>query len=247
MASSGTKRIRSVNQDVANSSGQFTIVIAGPATGDGPVSAQWDRVLTSSYMPGAGEVASDIASSLAGAINTGHNPTYIAGPGLAANEVVVSRADGRELIPLMAFSADSTATMTLAGKHVNERVIVDATAIGTGTPTGIQSGYGVTPSLPVDDRTNTVTVNFQLSNFSGGAKVCRWRMWWYTPGIGWAVDQEVGTRTISDPAATTPSFSNDIISVTSIGASRVACELVDNGAAGALTASQADAWVVSAH
>ena len=245
MASSGTSRIRSVNRDVANSDNEFVLEIATAATGDGPLVVHWDIGLSASYMPGAAESPSDMAIGLALAINTAYSTWYTATENGAT--ITMTRVNGGPLYPTFAMSADSSATITYTGKHANERVLSDAIALGAGAPVGSNSGYGVSPSLEVDDRTKTVTVKVALSNPSGGAKTARWRLWWYTDGIGWSVDQEVNSRTISDPGTSVPSITSDTISVTSIGASRVACELIDDGAAGGLVSCTLDAWIVVSH
>jgi len=245
MTSSGTSRIRSVNADVGGTRSEFTLTIATNATGDGDLLALWDLSVTASHTPGAGEIPSLQATNFAAAINL-LGSTYVATPDGAT--ITVARVDGAEVIPQFGMSSDSTATVTLSGTHYNEKVLDNATVATTGIPSGIQSGFGVSPSLPVDDRTNTITLNVQLTNISGGAKTARWRLWWFTPGIGWGVDQEVGVRTITDDGTGTPAgIANDIISVTAIGATRVACELVDDGAAANLINCWVDTWAVVAH
>jgi hypothetical protein len=234
MASSGTTTARPLNPFYGESESNVALItITGAATGGAELQVRIDGTYDA-YTTVAAETATAAATAWAAALGTALGTSYtVTNPSAG-----LIRVEGpfSEIVVDWEASSDGTQSINVAAKYLSEKILDGATTAGTGAPTAFSSGFAVRVKTETDDRMANVAIRTDLWNISGGAKTARWRIHWYIPYVGWVVDQEVGTRTVTDSAGTgTPPVTSDAIIVAApASVSRIAIELVDDGAGGNL-------------
>lgn len=226
-----------------------TFAVLGTATGGGFVGIRAeseDLTIT----PGLGDDADTVAQDLATAIQAGLDAAYGAGqytatdtpstnPGVEPAFVTLTKLNGTELWLEDHASTDPTIDFgETNGTHFINAMLHEATAVGEGLPVRYESGFDIEADIPTSSRETVATIHVMLTNVSGAPATARWRLWWWFDYIGWVEDQEVGIRTVSGGPGL--GITADTIAVSVAGAKKVAVELVDNGAGGAMPA---DTWV----
>jgi hypothetical protein len=154
----------------------------------------------------------------------------------SGNEVRVQTADGSPLAvqdtandPAMAVTLDA-----VRGWHIDCALLHEVTAVGAGAPQLYTSGQPIEAEAKDADGSVNIAVQFEIKNVSGGAATARWRLWWWVDYLGWFQDQELGIRSVTETSGGNIAY--DTVVASGAGATRVAIELVDNGAGGALPA-----------
>ena len=226
-----------------------TFAVLGTATGGGFVGIRAeseDLTIT----PGLGDDADTVAQDLATTIQVGLDAAYGAGqytatdtpstnPGVEPAFVTLTKLNGTELWLEDHASTDPTIDFgETNGAHFINAMLHEATAVGEGLPVRYESGFDIEADIPTSSRETVATIHVMLTNVSGAPATARWRLWWWFDYIGWVEDQEVGIRTVSGGPGL--GITADTIAVSVAGAKKVAVELVDNGAGGALAA---DTWL----
>lgn len=156
------------------------------------------------------------------------------GPGVFSTSILVdavtiTKNDATPMAVGFTSSTDLLQTITpTAGWYVDNAMFFRQTVMGTGLPVKFSDGFAVSPSIPTAGRQVVVTLNAELFNMTGASKSARWRVYWWFDYMGWVVDQEVGIRLLTE--ATGATIGKDAITVSAVGAKRVAVELIDNNA-----------------
>ena len=227
--------MKSVVTNPAGAKGTVDITIANVATGAATLVALIDGI-TSTYVTVAAESAADAATNwgaqLVVDLGTGYTVSVL---GVV---ITVSTASGAFIKTGFLRTTDGTQTATQSGWELNTALLDRQQTAGTGQPTSGVNGFAIGSGSP--DEPVTLFIRAKLLNISGGAKAARFRLWRWLPDQGWGADQVVGLDTISAGAADV--IAEEYLTVTVV-ASRVAIELVDDGAAGNLANCFFSSWV----
>lgn len=183
---------------------------------------------------------SDVAAAIVGDWQTGIDAQFGAGnfevtnPNAPSAVIRVQSTDETPLDIQNIGTSDANLTISpSAGSFGDTAILYGSQTQGDGAPTIYTSGFATIAKAKDADGAVNVMVDVKLPNFSGGDVTARWRLWWWVDYVGWVVDQEVGVRSLT---AVNNSIGDDAIVVSGLGATRIAVELVDDGAAGALPA-----------
>ncbi len=182
----------------------------------------------------------DAAASIVGDWQTGIDAEFGAGsfevtnPNAPSAVIRIESTDETPVTIQVVGTTDSDLTISpSAGAFSDTAILYEAQTQGDGAPTIYTSGYATVAEAKDADGAVNVMVDVKLPNFSGGDVTARWRLWWWVDYVGWVVDQEVGVRSLT---AVNNSIGDDALVVSGLGATRIAVELVDDGAAGDLPA-----------
>jgi hypothetical protein len=230
--------MRSVNPNTSTPT-TVTITVATNATGDGDVVAVVEGAVCS-VTPAGSATPTATAASLATLINAVSGVSAS-----AASGVITVSADNGTKLHLWAASSDSTQTITATGGAYSESLLSLATAAATGRPSGPSGGYAIDGATDtVDAGARTLLIRPVLLNTSGASRTAYWRIWFWSPGMGWQVDPTVAVRSITDAGSSSGFATDDPVAVSCYG-SRVAVELVGSTSTGTNLSSGAAmlAWV----
>lgn len=184
---------RSVNPNTTSPQ-TVTITIATNATGTSALGViAGNRNIA--IVPGASATPTATATALKAAIEA------------VRADVAISQASGVLTVTLPAlevwhgYSTDSTQTCVVSGSGYDQNILASATA-AAGKPADPDDGYRIDAGYVTDeDGACTVIIRAALRNTSGGAATAAWRLWWYSPVLGWYVDPSVGVQNLSAGAA----------------------------------------------
>lgn len=230
-------------------------VTGGPSTGDltGLVIKIGNANFSSPTT--AGFTNDQEAAAAAVAWQAGINATFGAGiiavtnPSAPSNIVDIRTTNGMPLNLTDEHSFDATTgSDIIEGTHLQNAVMHEVATAGTGFPNIWSDGFILDPVSKDSDCATPVTIRAELKNLSGGLVRARWCVFWWFDYLGWELDQEVGFRTISETSGS--EIVNDTVTVSAVGASRIAVVFVDDdGSSGSTpnlpTNATFSAWAVT--
>lgn len=133
-------------------------------------------------------------------------------------------------------SFDATTGLdNIGGPHSDNAMFHEETGAGTGFPNLYSDGFALDPVAKDSSGSTPVVIRAELKNLSGGPVTAEWQVWWWFDYLGWELDQEVGTRSITEPSGT--ELQQDTIAVSAPGATRIAVVLVGQAGGGNLPAN----------
>jgi hypothetical protein len=217
------------------SKGTVELTITGVATGAATLVSAIDGV-TSTYITLPAESAADAATNWGAQLVTDMGTSYVVS--VLGVVITISTASGAFIKTDFVMTTDGTQSVAASGWEINSSVMSVQQTAATGLPLSSTSGFAVGSGSP--DAPVTLFIRAKLLNISGGVKDARFRLWRWLPDQGWGADQVVGLDTVSAGAAVV--VAEEYLTV-SVVASRVAIELVDDGAGGNLANCFFSAWV----
>lgn len=237
-----TKSANGVNPSSRNSVG---VEIQDPATGGGAFYIRVDNE-DLIYNTIAAEQPDVAAGNAAAAWQIQLDAAYSAGDYLVSNDpatpfITITRLNGNPLWVEDHTSTDATQKIVeTSGVHFECAMLHEAQTQGTGRPNRFDDGFAFAADIPTSDRQTVLTIHNMLTNVSGAPLSARWRLWWWFDLIGWAEDQEVGIRTVTQTAGF--GVESDTIQVSATGATKVAVELVEGDAGAGPINLPGDSW-----
>jgi len=232
---------RSINPTTPADAATLTLTIATDATGTSVLGAMIDGAVCQ-VVPGGSATPTATAAALA-AVIAAALPAYTVSAD--AGVITVRAPQGRKIIA-HAYSTDATQTIAVAGGATSERVLSGASTAAAGKPTtGGGAGYALGDYVTRDPAGYaSIVARVDAVNVSGGAMTAYWRLWWWSPNIGWYVDPAVGVRLISDAGSSSGYVTSDVVPVSGVG-TRCAVELIGKTSTGtALDSGETvNAWI----
>lgn len=221
-------------------------VTGGPSTGLGAFLAikLGDENITSNTTAGftAAQETTAAVAAFQAAINLAFGAGKITVSATGATTILVQTNDGTALNLTDSGSSDATTDISVtAGTHIQNAMLHEVTAAGTGFPNIGSDGFTLKWTSKDDSSSPTCVIRAAVKNLTGAPVTARWQVWWFIPFLGWDIDQEVGTRSVVCPAG---DVQLDTIACGAPGATQIAVVLFDgDGAGGPLPADTAfSAW-----
>lgn len=194
----------------------------------------------------AWQAAIDAAST--GPITGGFGPGLfvVTNPGAPSPLVRIETVSGMPLNLTQEGSFDATTGLDLiSGTHIDNAMVYEQIVALTGFPNIYSDGFALDPVAKDSSGSTPVVIRAELKNLTGGAVTAEWQIWWWFDWLGWELDQEVGTRSITE--ATGAELAEDTIAVSAPGATRIAVVLLGTAVGANLPAgSSFSAWGLQA-
>jgi len=169
----------------------YTITLGTNATGGATLVTTVDGI-TSTYVTILSETADTAAANWGAQLATDLGSGYDIN--VSTVFITIATTSMLQLDPVSTYSTDASQTAVQSGYNVDTALLDNVSVAGTGKPVGVQAGF----ACGANDRDTPKFIKVRLLNAAGSAKSARFQVWFHTEELGWAVDDTIGVRTVSN-------------------------------------------------